>query len=141
MEEGLRHRGLGAVVGEVRRAALPDTKRLQRAAEGGKTIALLLKRHARTMSGRGAGNSLAMPSAAMTRWRIAQAPPVPPSALPPVGVGRALWHVDLVRQHGGEPAHWTMAACDETGRLALPARLADRTDRSGGSGQAPKIAA
>ena len=44
MEEGLRHRGLGAVVGEVKRAAMPNTRRLQLAAEGGKTVALLLKR-------------------------------------------------------------------------------------------------
>ena len=135
MEEGLRHRGLGAVVGEVKRAAMPNTRRLQLAAEGGKTIALLMKRHARE-----GGNPLAVPSAAMTRWRVASAPsaPLPVGA---DGVGRAMWHLDLVRQRGGEPANWTMEACDETGRLALPARLADRTDRAGGSGRATKIAA
>ncbi|WP_176498458.1 ImuA family protein [Sphingomonas sp. HMP6] len=146
MEEGLRHRGLGAVVGEVKRAAMPNTRRLQLAAEGGKTIALLLKRHARAASdqtgkgGRG-GNPLAVPSAAVTRWRIASAP----SAALPVGaagVGRAMWGVELVRQRGGESAEWTMEACDETGRLALPARLADRTDRSAdGAGRAYRRAA
>ena len=36
MEEGLRHRGLGAVIGEVKRAAMPDTRRMQLAAEGGR---------------------------------------------------------------------------------------------------------
>ncbi len=145
MEEGLRHRGLGAVVGEVKRAAIPNTRRLQLAAEGGKTIALLMKRHARAISDRvgnqgGAGDPLAVPSAAMTRWRIASAPstPLPVGA---DGIGRAMWRVDLVRQRGGEPAHWTMEACDETGRLALPARLADRTDRSGDARRASKIAA
>lgn len=121
MEEGLRHRGLGAVVGEVKRAAMPNTRRLQLAAEGGKTIALLMKRHARE-----GGNPLAVPSAAMTRWRIASAPSAP---LPvgDAGVGRARWQVELVRQRGGESADWMMEACDETGRLALPARLVDRT--------------
>jgi protein ImuA len=135
MEEGLRHRGLGAVVGEVKRAAMPNTRRLQLAAEGGKTIALLLKRHARAASDRngnkgGAGNPLAVPSAAVTRWRIASAPSTP---LPvgDAGVGRARWTVELVRQRGGEPAEWMMEACDETGRLALPARLADRTAGAG----------
>ena len=119
MEEGLRHRGLGAVVGEVKRAAMPNTRRLQLAAEGGKTIALLLKRHARE-----GGNPLHVPSAAITRWRIGSAPSEP---LPVDGVGRACWHVALVRQRGGEPFQTIMEACDETGRLALPARLANRT--------------
>ncbi len=125
MEEGLRHRGLGAVVGEVKRAAMPNTRRLQLAAEGGKTIALLMKRHARE-----GGNPLAVPSAAMTRWRIASAPSTP---LPvgDAGVGRAMWKVDLVRQRGGESAEWMMEACDASGRLALPARLADRTAGAG----------
>ena len=125
MEEGLRHRGLGAVVGEVKRAAMPNTRRLQLAAEGGKTIALLMKRHARE-----GGNPLAVPSAAMTRWRIASAPSAP---LPvgDAGVGRARWQVELVRQRGGDSADWMMEACDETGRLALPARLADRTAGAG----------
>ena len=146
MEEGLRHRGLGAVVGEVKRAAMPNTRRLQLAAEGGKTVALLLKRHARAASDKtgkmgGGGNPLAVPSAAVTRWRIGSAP----SAALPVGVagvGRAMWRVELVRQRGGEPAEWTMEACDETGRLALPARLADRTDRDAdGAGRAYRRAA
>jgi protein ImuA len=35
MEEGLRHRGLGAVIGEVKRAGMGSTRRLQLAAEGG----------------------------------------------------------------------------------------------------------
>lgn len=125
MEEGLRHRGLGAVIGEVKRASMPNTRRLQLAAEGGKTIALLLKRHARE-----GGNPLAVPSAAVTRWRIAAAPSAP---LPVAGIGRARWRVELVRQRGGEPHEWKMEACDDTGRLALPARLANRPAAAGGA--------
>lgn len=135
MEEGLRHRGLGAVVGEVKRAAMPNTRRLQLAAEGGKTVALLLKRHARE-----GGNPLAVPSAAVTRWRVACAPsaPLPVGAK---GIGRAMWRLELVRQRGGESAEWTMEACDDTGRLALPARLADRMDRAVAAGGADRRAA
>lgn len=125
MEEGLRHRGLGAVIGEVRRASMANTRRLQLAAEGGRTIALLMKRHARE-----GGNPLAVPSAAVTRWRIAAAPSTP---LPVAGIGRPRWHVELVRQRGGESHQWTLEACDETGRLALPARLADRSAAAGGA--------
>lgn len=125
MEEGLRHRGLGAVIGEVRRADMPATRRLQLAAEGGRTIALLLRRH-----GREGADPLAAPSAAITRWRIGAAPSAP---LPVAGVGRPRWSVRLERQRGGESGEWMMEACDETGRCALPADVADRAAAAGGA--------
>ncbi len=118
MEEGLRHRGLGAVVGEARRVGMPATRRLQLAAEGGRTIALLMKRHPRQ-----AGDPLGAPSAAVTRWRVASAPSAP---LPVEGVGRARWQLALARQKGGDPFDIQVEACDETGRCALPAPMADR---------------
>jgi len=123
MEEGLRHRGLGAVIGEVKRADMTATRRLQLAAEGGRTIALLQRRHARAGS-----DPLSPPSAAVTRWRIAPAPSAP---LPVEGVGRARWRLDLVRQKGGDSFTIEVEACDETGRCALPADVADRTATAG----------
>jgi protein ImuA len=123
MEEGIRHRGLGAVVGEARVADMTATRRLQLAAEGGRTIALLLKRH-----GKAGGDPLRMPSAAITRWRIGSAPSTP---LPVEGVGRPRWHLDLVRQRGGEPGSWIVEGCDETGRCALPANVAGRKNLAG----------
>ncbi|PXA92993.1 protein ImuA [Nostoc sp. 3335mG] len=119
MEEGLRHRGLGAVIGEAKRADMTATRRLQLAAEGGRTIALLMKRHIRETS-----DPLRLPSAAVTRWRVTCAPSAP---LPVQGVGRARWMLDLVRQKGGEPFSQLVEACDETGRCALPAALVDRS--------------
>ncbi|PAX08665.1 ImuA family protein [Sphingomonas lenta] len=116
MEEGLRHRGLGAVIGEVKRAGLAATRRLQLAAEGGRTIALLLKGHARD-----GADPLGQPSAALTRWRVKSAPSAPLSF---EGVGRARWRLELVRQKGGEPFEMLVEAPDETGRIAVPARLA-----------------
>ena len=123
MEEGLRHRGLGAVIGECGRAGLAATRRLQLAAEGGRTIALLGKRHARD-----GADPLGQPSAAVTRWRVASAPSAPPfpGALPHEGLGRARWNLDLARQKGGEPFQLLVEACDETGRLALPTGMAAR---------------
>jgi len=123
MEEGLRHRGLGAVIGEARRADMTATRRLQLAAEGGRTIALLMKRHARE-----GADPLAAPSAAVTRWRISSAPSTP---LPVEGVGRPRWTLDLVRQKGGDPFTQLVEASDETGRCALPAAMADRTAAPG----------
>jgi protein ImuA len=113
MEEGLRHGGLAAVVGEVGRAAMASTRRLQLAAEEGGVTALMLKRWRRNGE-----DPLGLPSSAMTRWRIACAPSSP---LPVAGIGRARWRVELVRQRGGEPFTWILEGSDAEGRLALPA--------------------
>lgn len=119
MEEGLRHGGLAAVVGEVARVAMASTRRLQLAAEEGGTTALMLKRW------RKAGEDpLAPPSAAMTRWRIACAPS---GELPVDGVGRARWQLELARQRGGAPFTWIMEGSDAEGRLALPAEPPHRS--------------
>ncbi|HEX8584021.1 MAG TPA: protein ImuA [Allosphingosinicella sp.] len=113
MEEGLRHGGLGAVVGEVARVPMAATRRLQLAAEEGGTLALMLKRWRKTEI-----DPLAEPSAAVTRWRVACAPSSP---LPVPGLGRARWSLSLARQRGGEPHHWTLECPDDTGSLAVPA--------------------
>ena len=130
VEEGLRHRALGAVIGEARRVPTAATRRLQLAAEGGRTVALLLKR-----LGREGGDPLSIPSAAITRWRVSSAPSAPTSW---GGLGRACWRLQCVRQRGGEPFELLVEAPDDTGRLALPARL---VDRPGQAGRAPLSAA
>jgi len=120
MEEGLRHGGLAAVVGEVGRCAMAPARRLQLAADEGATLALMLRRWRNPKRA-----PLAEPSPAVTRWRIGSAPSAP---LAMAGVGRARWHVDLVRQRGGESHHWIMEAPDAQGRFALSTPSADRAD-------------
>jgi protein ImuA len=120
MEEGLRHGGLDSVVGEIGRAPMAATRRLQLAAEEGGTMALMLKRWRRSGE-----DPLALPSAAFTRWRIATAPSEP-LAVP--GLGRARWQLALVRQRGGEPFELLLEAPDEEARLALPSRARDRAN-------------
>lgn len=127
MEEGLRHRGLAAVVGEVGRAAMASSRRLQLASEEGETAALMLKRWRKA-----GADPLAEQSAAITRWRIG---PAPSSPLPVEGIGRPRWHVHLARQRGGEPFELTLEGPDAQGRLALPAQSRHRPD------QAPRGAA
>jgi protein ImuA len=122
MEEGLRHGGLAAVVGEVDRAPMAAARRLQLAAEEGGVTALMLRRWRRSGS-----DPLALPSAAATRWRIACLPSAP---LPAPGVGRPRWRLDLVRQRGGEPCDWIVEGNDETGRLALSSEPRHRPDRA-----------
>lgn len=122
MEEGLRHGGLGAVVGEIGRVGMASTRRLQLAAEEGGTTALMLKRW------RGNGEDpLLVPSAAMTRWRIGCAPS---SALPVEGIGRPRWRLELARQRGGEPFNLVMEGPDHEGRLALPTESQHRPDQA-----------
>ena len=118
VEEGIRHRGLGAVVGEARRVQMAQARRLQLAAEGGGTIALLLRRPAK-----GGADPLDTPSAAVTRWRVAHVPSAP---VPWEGLGRACWRVECVRQRGGDAFELVVEGSDEAGRLALPAQLVDR---------------
>jgi protein ImuA len=130
IEEGVRHGSLAAVVGEIGRAAMPATRRLQLAAEEGATAALLLRRWRRADA-----DPLVVPSAALTRWRIGCAPS---AALAHDGIGRARWHVALARQRGGPSHQWLLEAPDAEARLALPARSGDRPDQAG---IAPGIAA
>jgi protein ImuA len=120
MEEGLRHGGLGAVVGEVGRVLMASTRRLQLAAEEGGTTALMLKRWRRSGE-----DPLIVPSAAVTRWRIGC---VPSGELPVEGgIGRPRWRLDLARQRGGDPFTLIMEGPDNEGRLALPAEPRHRS--------------
>jgi protein ImuA len=123
VEEGLRERGLAAVVGEVTHLNLIASRRLQLAAEVSSVTALLLRRWWTVAE----KDLAALPSAAVTRWRIAH---VPSESVPAPGLGRAKWQVDLVRCRGGEPRSWILEACDAKGRLALPAALAGRPDQT-----------
>lgn len=124
-EDGLNHGALAAVIAEVRRAPMVATRRLQLAAERGRTPALLLRRWRKT-----GVCPLSEPSAAATRWRIGSAPSAR-MAVP--GVGRARWTVELVRQRNGHPFSLTVEACDDQGRLALPAPAPDRAAEADGA--------
>ncbi|CDX24407.1 Protein ImuA [Mesorhizobium plurifarium] len=119
IEEGLRHGGLGAVVGEVARLPMTASRRLQLAAEGTGSIGIVLRRWRRQTE----ATDFGQPTAAMTRWRISVLPSTP---LPVPGVGRHRWLVELIRARAGESADFELEACDETGRLALPADLVHR---------------
>jgi protein ImuA len=124
-EDGLRDGSLACVIAEVKVADQTATRRLQLAAADGSTPILLYRRHkSRDRS------PLDQPSSAMTRWLIGSAASTP---LPHAGIGRACWSVELVRQRGGNPFSLDVEACDDQGRLALPAAIADRATASGGA--------
>jgi protein ImuA len=117
-EEGLRHGGLAGVVGEVARLSMPESRRLQLAAEASGTLGLALRRWRRMADAADFGQ----PTASVSRWRVSA---LPSSALPVPGVGRPRWLVELIRARAGLGAEFVVEACDETGRLAVPAALAD----------------
>lgn len=117
MEEGLRHGGLSAVVGEVARLSMVASRRLQLCAEETGAIALAIRRWRRMTEAADFGQ----PTASVTRWRITALPSAP---LPAPGVGRPRWLVELIRARAGECADFELDACDDKGRLALPADVA-----------------
>ncbi len=116
MEEALRHEGLAAVTGELRKLPTTASKRLALAAEKSGVPAFAFRRWASL-------DNAANGTAALTRWRVRAAPSEP---LGLAAIGRPRWRVDLERARGGEPQSWIVEACDEKGRIALPAELADR---------------
>jgi protein ImuA len=124
MEEGLRHRGLAGVVGEVgTRLTLTASRRLQLAAEQSGVTAIALRR-----SRQHDDPALSEPTAALTRWRVAAVPAPPPLPHAPEtpGLGWPRWLLELTRCRGGEPASWIVEACDAQGRLHLATDMADR---------------
>lgn len=125
MEEGLRHGGLGAVVGEVARPAMTASRRLSLAAEAGGTPALILR-----LDGLVEGP----PTAAATRWRISALPSAPRAA---PGLGRGRWSVELTRCRGGEGARFEVEACDAAGRLRPSAELGRGSGATGVGGDDP----
>lgn len=118
-EEALRHGGLGAVIGEVTQFSMITSRRLQLAAEGARTLALVVRR----WNTEKAATQFGLPTAAMTRWQVTAVPSMP---LPVPGVGRARWRLELLRCKGGRTAEFYVEACDGQGHLALPAPLVHR---------------
>ena len=102
MEEGLKARRLGAVIGEIGKLDLTASRRLQLAAEASGVMAIALRRW---RLAREAERESAQPIAAATRWRIA-ALPAAPAAEP--GLGARRWRAELWRCRGAKPDEWLM---------------------------------
>ncbi len=115
MEEGLRSRALAAVIGAPPGTVdLTASRRLQLAAEAGRTLGIVLDTG-------GAGRFAA--SALDSRWRIDAAPAGDAAGL--------RWRVALERCRGGaqgapQGAHWMVERHEETGDFTVAAALADR---------------
>lgn len=116
LEEGLRHRALAAVVGELKRLDLTASRRLQLAAAKSGVSAFVLRRFA--------SDKHLEANAAVTRWRVHPAPSVTGT---PTDLSRACWSLDLLRCRGATSATWIVEAPDATGHLRLPSTLDARS--------------
>ena len=116
-EEGLRHGGLGAVVGEVAKLSMTASRRLQLAAETSGVIGLAIRRWKRETEAADFGQ----PTASVTRWRVTA---LNASPLSEQGLGRGRWFVELIRNRSGECTDFEVESCDAEGRISIPADLA-----------------
>ncbi|MSO74035.1 MAG: hypothetical protein EXQ99_02625 [Alphaproteobacteria bacterium] len=116
MREGLGCARLAVVIGETETAPdLAASRRLQLAAGASGVTALLVSRRAAGL----------VPSAALTRWRIAAAPSA--TARVEEGPCAPRWRVVLERCRGGVPGEWLLEWRHETGDFALAAAFPDRS--------------
>lgn len=115
MEEGLGCADVAVVIGSLSQPlSLTAERRLQLAAERGRTTGFLLQSGAATASA----------SAAVTRWRVR----AQPSASPPwQGLGRSRWALTLDRCRQGNTHSWTVEWCDETRNFRLAPPLCHRS--------------
>ena len=107
MEEGLRCRGLAAVIGEVRTVSLAASRRLQLAAEASGVTAMMVR----------SSTTRPAPSAALTRWRVS-------------AVSDACWRTELLRCRGGPEHEWLMEWRNATSDFAVAAPVRHRANRT-----------
>jgi protein ImuA len=137
LEEALRSPGLTAVLAEVDRLTLTQSRRLQLAAEAkGVTAFLLRPLSACDAPGAAMGAApSAASTAAMTRWRITPLPAVATGEASPRAWEPPRWRVELVRCRGGRTGAWAIAWREGgfheiTGALPLAAEPGDRPDQA-----------
>jgi protein ImuA len=96
MEEGLKCKGLAAVVGEIAEISFTASRRLQLAVEQSRVTGFLIRQHHR----------LIKPIASVCRWRISHLPSEFEDGMP--GVGFPRWNVALEKVRNGKPGEWQM---------------------------------
>lgn len=118
VELALRSPAVAAVIADGRGLRMNESRRLQLAAQAGRTLALVAR----------PARELAELSCAATRWLVRRAPT--PTAEP-------RWTVVLLRCKGVQPAaecprSWALEYCRETLGIRVPADVARRPDETAG---------
>jgi len=113
MEEGVRTKGLAAVVADGVMPNLTASRRLQLAAEAGGGLVFML-----------ATGRQSAPSTALTRWFAASAPSRPEAD----GPGRPCWTIELWRcRGGGRPQDWMVEWDNAALSMSVVSPMADRS--------------
>ena len=120
MENALRTKGVGAVVGEIAALDLTASKRLQLACECWGTTGFVLRR-ARYAAPHKRPSGRIDTSSATTRWRVTPAPSVTDKP----GLGPPRWRVALERNRNGRTCGWLLEHDDATGGVRVVSELAD----------------
>jgi protein ImuA len=133
LEEALRSPGLTAVLAEIDRLTLTQSRRLQLAAEAKGVTAFLLRPLAACDTPSAAPS--ATPTAAVTRWRITPLAAVATDDAASRAWRPPAWRVELVRCRGGRTGAWAIAWREGgfheiAGALALAAEPGDRPDQA-----------
>lgn len=114
VEEAARTRGLAAILGEGVTPDLTAARRLQLAAEAGRSLLLLVFEDIEE----------AAAASALTRWRVRSMPSRPEAG----GPGNPCWELELRRCRGGAwPRSWKVEWDDAALSLALVPALSDRS--------------
>ena len=126
MENALRTKGVGAVVGEVATLDLTASKRLQLACECWGTTGFVLRRARYAAPHKARPGGRTDTSSATTRWRVTPAPSVTDEP----GLGPPRWRVSLERNRAGRTGAWIiecgiMECGDATGAVRVVSELAD----------------
>ncbi len=112
-DEALKSGALSGVILDLdpARCTVTATRRLQLAAQSGRTPAIIVMAHAS-----------ALPSAARSRWAVASLPSLPP-ALDERAPGKPAWRVELRRCRRGKPGIFSVEWDHETHRFSLVAAV------------------
>jgi protein ImuA len=93
-EEGLKCKGLAAVIAEVREISFAESRRLQLAVEQSKVTGFILRTDPCKLSA----------TACAARWRITPVASETEDNMP--GVGFPRWKVELLKVRNGQPGNW-----------------------------------
>lgn len=94
MEEALKCKGLGAVIGEIPEISFPISRRLQLAVEQSHTTGFVVRHRPRNSN----------PIASVARWKIAPLASTLEPGMP--GLGHPRWTVALEKIRNGQPGSW-----------------------------------
>lgn len=120
LEEALKCKALGCVVGEIPELSFSESRRLQLAVEGSRVTGFIHRHRPRSE------NTVAC----VTRWKIRPLESFAPDELPGPGLPR--WNVELLRVRNGRPGAWPLEWSQNALRLVQMPQISISQNRKTG---------